>query len=91
MSTSPTAKEGSGTFRRAIPSIIIRNNPVDSSAKEGVTTSWLETADEYFECYGYPGQGRWGNYGLHLPDPILEKVHDLIAERILSQFKGPAR
>ena len=49
---------------------------------------WLETADEYFEYWGYPGQGRWEIYGLELPDEVLEKVYHKNAERIFAQFKG---
>jgi len=49
---------------------------------------WLETADEYFDYWGYPGQGRWKIYGLHLPDNVLEKVYHLNAEKIFSQFRG---
>ena len=51
---------------------------------------WLETADEYFDYYGYPEQGRWEIYGLDLPDAVLEKVYHSNAERIFSQFKGLA-
>ena len=49
---------------------------------------WLETADEYFDYWGSPDQGRWKIYGLDLPDPVLEKVYHLNAERVFSQFKG---
>ena len=49
---------------------------------------WLETNDEYFEPWAYPGQGRWPIYGLGLPDDVLEKVYHRNAERILRQFKG---
>jgi predicted TIM-barrel fold metal-dependent hydrolase len=49
---------------------------------------WLETTDEYFDYWGYPGQGRWEIYGLDLPDQVLEKVYHLNAERVFSQFKG---
>jgi predicted TIM-barrel fold metal-dependent hydrolase len=49
---------------------------------------WLETADEYFEYWGYPGQGRWEIYGMELPDEVLEKVYHKNAERIFAQFKG---
>jgi predicted TIM-barrel fold metal-dependent hydrolase len=49
---------------------------------------WLETDDEYFDYYGYPGQGRWKIYGMKLPDPVLQKVYDRNAERIFAQFKG---
>lgn len=49
---------------------------------------WLETADEYFDYWGYPGQGRWKIYGLDLPDQVLEKVYHLNAEKIFKEFKG---
>ena len=49
---------------------------------------WLETADEYFDYWGSPGQGRWEIYGLSLPDPVLEKIYHLNAERMFQQFKG---
>jgi predicted TIM-barrel fold metal-dependent hydrolase len=51
---------------------------------------WLETADEYFDYAGYPGQGRWEIYGLALPDEILKKVYSENAERIFSRYKGAA-
>lgn len=51
---------------------------------------WLETADEYFDYWGYPGQGRWEIYGMALPDEVLEKVYHLNAERIFRQFKTTA-
>ena len=49
---------------------------------------WLETDDEYFDYYGYPGQGRWKIYGMKLPDPVLQKVYYRNAERIFAQIKG---
>jgi predicted TIM-barrel fold metal-dependent hydrolase len=49
---------------------------------------WLETGDDSFEPWGYPGQGRWEIYGLELPDPVLEKIYHLNAERMFHQFKG---
>lgn len=49
---------------------------------------WLETADEYFPYWGYPGQGRWEIYGMELPDAILEKVYHKNAEKVLAQYKG---
>lgn len=52
---------------------------------------WLETADEYFDYWGYPGQGRWEIYGMDLPDAVLEKIYHLNAERVFGQFKGAAR
>jgi predicted TIM-barrel fold metal-dependent hydrolase len=50
---------------------------------------WLETGDEYFDYWGYPGQGRWEIYGMELPDAVLEKVYHSNAERIFKQFRGP--
>jgi uncharacterized protein len=52
---------------------------------------WLETADEYFDYWGYPGQGRWKIYGMELPDAVLEKIYHLNAERLFREFKGAAR
>jgi predicted TIM-barrel fold metal-dependent hydrolase len=49
---------------------------------------WLETADEYFDYWSAPEQGRWKIYGIDLPDEVLEKVYHRNAEKILSQFKG---
>jgi predicted TIM-barrel fold metal-dependent hydrolase len=49
---------------------------------------WLETPDEYFPYWGYPGQGRWEIYGLELPDSILEKVYNKNATRLFAEFKG---
>ena len=51
---------------------------------------WLETGDEYFDYWGYPGQGRWEIYGMELPDPVLEKIYHKNAERIFGQFRGEA-
>ncbi|MEP6645208.1 MAG: amidohydrolase family protein, partial [Acidobacteriaceae bacterium] len=48
---------------------------------------WLETDDEYFDYWGYPGQGRWKIYGMKLPDPVLEKIYHLNAERVFAQHK----
>ncbi len=47
---------------------------------------WLETDDEYFEYWGYPGQGRWEIYGMALPDPVLEKIYHGNAERMFAAF-----
>ena len=49
---------------------------------------WLETGDEYFDYWGYPGQGRWKIYGLNLADTVLEKIYHKNAERMFAQFKG---
>ena len=51
---------------------------------------WLETGDEYFDYWGYPGQGRWKIYGMELPDSVLEKIYHKNAERIFGQFRGEA-
>lgn len=63
----------------------------DNGMDEGLYRNqyrWLETADEYFDPWGYPGQGRWKTYGLGLPDSVLEKIYHKNAERLFSQFKG---
>jgi len=52
---------------------------------------WLESSDEYFPYWGYPGQGRWMIYGMALPDAILEKVYHANAERIFSMYRGGAQ
>jgi predicted TIM-barrel fold metal-dependent hydrolase len=49
---------------------------------------WLETSDESFDYWGYPGQGRWEIYGLDLPDAVLEKIYHGNAERLFRKFKG---
>jgi hypothetical protein len=49
--------------------------------------SMLHAADEYFEYWGYPGEGRWMIYGMELPDPVLEKVYHLNAEKVFLQLK----
>ena len=47
---------------------------------------FLETADESFDYWGAPGQGRWTISGLDLPDPVLEKIYHLNAEKIFAQY-----
>ena len=49
---------------------------------------WLETADEYFDYWGAPAQGRWKISGIELPDPVLEKIYHKNAESIFGQFRG---
>jgi predicted TIM-barrel fold metal-dependent hydrolase len=51
---------------------------------------WLETGDEYFDYWGYPGQGRWKISGMKLPDGVLEKIYHKNAERLFQQFRGIA-
>jgi hypothetical protein len=49
---------------------------------------WLETADEYFDYWGYPGQRRSKIYGMNLPDTVLEKIYPKNAGRVFGQFRG---
>ena len=49
---------------------------------------WLETADEHFEYWNHPQQGRWHIYGLDLPREVLEKVYRRNAERVLGLPAG---
>lgn len=49
---------------------------------------WLETDDEYFDYFGYPGQGRWKIYGMRLPDGVLEKIYHLNAEKLFAEYRG---
>jgi predicted TIM-barrel fold metal-dependent hydrolase len=46
---------------------------------------FLETDDEYFDYAPakVPPQGRWRIYGINLPEPILKKVYNQNATRIL--------
>jgi len=44
---------------------------------------WLETADEDFDYWGAPSQGRWKISGLDLPASVLEKIYHVNAERVL--------
>src|ERR1700739_3878842 len=48
---------------------------------------WMETADEYFDYWGAPGQGRFEISGLALPDEVLEKVYHINAARLFSGFR----
>jgi predicted TIM-barrel fold metal-dependent hydrolase len=48
---------------------------------------WLETGDEYFDYWGYPGPGGWEIYGMELPGSVLEKIYHLNAERMFGNFK----
>ena len=51
---------------------------------------WLETADEEFDYWGYPSQGRWRISGLELPDPVLEKIYHLNAEGLFRNIPKQA-
>lgn len=51
---------------------------------------FLETRDEYFDYPDYIGRwghGRWQIYGLHLPDPVLQKIYYQNAQRLLPDIK----
>ncbi len=64
---------------------------IDNRPGDGVYQNyfrWLETADDYFEPTGYPGQGRWKIYGLNLPDPVLKRIYHKNADRLFARFKG---
>jgi predicted TIM-barrel fold metal-dependent hydrolase len=67
----------------------------DNGPEEGMYQNyfrWLETADEYFEYWGYPGQGRWMIYGMALPDSVLEKVYHQNADKLFAKLpKVPAQ
>jgi predicted TIM-barrel fold metal-dependent hydrolase len=49
---------------------------------------WLETADEFFDYWGSPYQGRWRIDGLALPRDVLEQVYSKNAERIFAPSRG---
>jgi predicted TIM-barrel fold metal-dependent hydrolase len=52
---------------------------------------FLETEDEYFDYPDYVGiwgRSRWGIYGLHLPDEVLEKIYRTNALRIIPGLPG---
>src|SRR5262249_9299346 len=63
----------------------------DYAPSEGMDRNWfrfLETADEAFDYWNSPGQGRWTISGLDLPAEVLEKVYRTNAERLFAGFKG---
>jgi predicted TIM-barrel fold metal-dependent hydrolase len=52
---------------------------------------FLETEDEYFDYPDYVGiwgRSRWGIYGLHLPDDVVEKIYRTNALRIIPGLHG---
>jgi predicted TIM-barrel fold metal-dependent hydrolase len=75
-------------FRDYQDRILFGTDAVPEEAMYANYFRWLETTDEYFPYWGYPGQGRWEIYGMGLPDSILEKVYQRNAEKIFAQFKG---
>lgn len=58
----------------------------DYAPEEAMYKNWfrfLETADEHFDYWHAPNQGRWTISGLDLPRDVLEKVYLKNAERVL--------
>jgi predicted TIM-barrel fold metal-dependent hydrolase len=45
---------------------------------------WLETADEAFDYWNSPGQGRWTISGIDLPPEVLEKIYRTNADRLFA-------
>ena len=65
----------------------------DAAPSEGMYRNWfrfLETADEHFDYWNSPGQGRWKISGLDLPRAVLEKVYARNAERVVPASEGGA-
>ena len=63
----------------------------DARPEDAMYHNWfrfLETADESFDYWHSPGQGRWTISGLDLPEKVLEKVYRRNAERVFAQWKG---
>jgi uncharacterized protein len=60
----------------------------DYAPEEAMYRNWfrfLETADEHFDYWHSPTQGRWKISGLELPRDVLEKVYVKNAERVLAR------
>jgi len=58
----------------------------DSTPSEGLYRRWFrffETADEHFDYWRAPAQGRWKISGLDLPREVLAKVYAANAERVI--------
>ena len=63
----------------------------DAHPDDAMYHNWfrfLESADEYFDYWHSPGQGRWTISGLDLEEKVLEKVYRRNAERVFAQWKG---
>jgi uncharacterized protein len=63
----------------------------DAAPEEAMYRNWfrfLETADEAFDYWHSPGQGRWTISGLDLPRDVLEKVYARNAERVIPASAG---
>jgi len=64
----------------------------DYAPDEAMYKNWfrfLETADESFDYWHAPNQGRWTISGLDLPREVLEKVYLKNAERVLESLPPP--
>ncbi len=58
----------------------------DAIPSEGLYRRWFrffETADEYFDYWRYPANGRWKVSGLDLPKEVLAKVYAANADRVI--------
>lgn len=63
----------------------------DHRPQEAMYGNWFrffETADEHFDYWNAPAQGRWKIYGLDLPEGVLDKVYRRNAERVFAAFTG---
>ena len=63
----------------------------DAAPEEAMYRKWfrfLESADEHFDYWHSPGQGRWTISGLDLPRDVLEKVYAKNAERVIPAGGG---
>jgi predicted TIM-barrel fold metal-dependent hydrolase len=61
----------------------------DYRPQEAMYRNWFrffETADEHFDYWEAPAQGRWKIYGLDLPEGVLDKLYRRNAERIFATF-----
>jgi predicted TIM-barrel fold metal-dependent hydrolase len=69
----------------AIPHGVETPQQVFGEALYEIYFRFLETEDEYFDYAPapVPPQGRWRIYGIGLPDPILRKVYNENAARLL--------
>jgi predicted TIM-barrel fold metal-dependent hydrolase len=65
----------------------------DQAPEEAGYRNWFrffETADEHFDYWRAPNQGRWKISGLDLPKDVLEKVYARNAERVIPESAGRA-
>jgi predicted TIM-barrel fold metal-dependent hydrolase len=63
----------------------------DQAPEEAGYRNWFrffETADEHFDYWRAPNQGRWKISGLDLPKGVLEKVYAKNAERVIPASPG---